>query len=912
MIVLFLLKAVTTHGLSPPDFISSWRSITAYSNPEVLIHHNLGEMPMKIDVQVRVNHPVHGRITFLATGSGQTGPDLSAPFGGVIYLYNSNSVKIMAPGPSTCASPCPGGVAYFGGNGFAGPSTLSGVILTGEVKVRAWKTCTFAKPATISSAYPISNKDTENYYKISVGLSPDLILAKVFFEDGWIMDAQGTVSFTGGSNVGGVQYVYDVTNVYIRTPSNGKVFNGVGWGSGSDIEYNNGTVRVYTWSFMDLENDPGLETVLYPGSTNPKYQQLTYNPSNDSVILMVHASSRDVNNYGLSFPLLGTAMTDGSGVTGKYGSSFFAFDDSYLYIWRPSLANGCGTLVGGKWSNNLRDGVADCSPSPDIYVKFIQANVEEPPCGEKGCSGTPAGPFCDCGGTGFEGQYCTVPVECPVFVFGKDAIMAEYEDKTYSYLEWAEFSCMTGYEYSSGSQNRSCLANATWSGEPFTCTPIPCPDAEPAILGTYNGTYNKWYRENVTYVCNAGHDILSGDSVRTCQANATWSGTPLECALSCGDPDPPPVNAYQTNFGKTYGVVATFSCKTGHEYDSGDTAILCQTTGSWNGTALNCKKVQCGSPASGTNADMEVSGTAYKDRVKYECHPGYNFYHPFSGTYKTVAYRECTANGVWQAPLICNKLNCGDPGTPQNAVFDHLNSDVGNHEFTSVQSYTCYQGYGLITGSLQIECTQHGNWSNTPPSCEIKKCTHFGNVTDGNVYYQGLEYLNYAVTVCNPGYAIASGNATRMCNENGDWTGSLAVCQQIQTMRFVSPDDFNFTLPSLDELNKLQNGIKVEWKSTSSYQRTLNSQEDTRTSARIIGISGLLIVLGICTYICSLDFIKHVRVHGKVKVTQGMKQNPDVLVDNGTSDKYAQKGGQKGKRRSAGVYSVDDVEHMYA
>ena len=33
--------------------------------------------------------------------------------------------------------------------------------------------------------------------------------------------------------------------------------------------------------------------------------------------------------------------------------------------------------------------------------------IAELPCGEKGCSGTPAGPFCDCSGTGFEGQYCS-------------------------------------------------------------------------------------------------------------------------------------------------------------------------------------------------------------------------------------------------------------------------------------------------------------------------------------------------------------------------------------------------------------------------------------------------------------------------------------------------------------------------
>lgn len=105
---------MTTNGLSPPNFVSPWTSITAYSNPEVTISHGFGEMPMKVDVFVRVTHPVHGMVTFLATGSGQTSDDPSKPFGGVIYLYNTNDVKIMAPGPSSCSSSCSGGVAYFG------------------------------------------------------------------------------------------------------------------------------------------------------------------------------------------------------------------------------------------------------------------------------------------------------------------------------------------------------------------------------------------------------------------------------------------------------------------------------------------------------------------------------------------------------------------------------------------------------------------------------------------------------------------------------------------------------------------------------------------------------------------------------------------------------------------------------
>lgn len=31
----------------------------------------------------------------------------------------------------------------------------------------------------------------DNYYQIPIGSAPDLVLVKAFFDDGWIMDAQG-------------------------------------------------------------------------------------------------------------------------------------------------------------------------------------------------------------------------------------------------------------------------------------------------------------------------------------------------------------------------------------------------------------------------------------------------------------------------------------------------------------------------------------------------------------------------------------------------------------------------------------------------------------------------------------------------------------------------------------------------
>lgn len=66
------------------------------------------------------------------------------------------------------------------------------------------------------------------------------------------------------------------------------MFNGINWGSAGDLEYINGSVRVYTWSFQGLEYDPNLLTSSYSGSTDPVTKTLTYDAHNSSIIMMVH------------------------------------------------------------------------------------------------------------------------------------------------------------------------------------------------------------------------------------------------------------------------------------------------------------------------------------------------------------------------------------------------------------------------------------------------------------------------------------------------------------------------------------------------------------------------------------------------------------------------------------------------
>ena len=56
------------------------------------------------------------------------------------------------------------------------------------------------------------------------------------------------------------------------------------------------------------------------------------------------------------------------------------------------------------------------------------------------------------------------------------------------------------------------------------CASVTVPNASvlPDQAKYDNGT-------SATYTCNTGYEHASGDLVRTCQANESWSGTKLEC-----------------------------------------------------------------------------------------------------------------------------------------------------------------------------------------------------------------------------------------------------------------------------------------------------------------------------------------------------------------------------------------------
>ena len=65
--------------------------------------------------------------------------------------------------------------------------------------------------------------------------------------------------------------------------------------------------------------------------------------------------------------------------------------------------------------------------------------------------------------------------------------------------------------------------------------------------------------------------------------------------------------------------------------------------------------------------------------------------------------------------------------------------------------FRCNKGYTL-EGEKESLCLASGSWSQSPPVCELVKCSSPEDVNHGNYILSGLTYLSTASYSCDNGY----------------------------------------------------------------------------------------------------------------------------------------------------------------
>ncbi|XP_048097295.1 complement receptor type 1-like isoform X1 [Alosa alosa] len=216
-----------------------------------------------------------------------------------------------------------------------------------------------------------------------------------------------------------------------------------------------------------------------------------------------------------------------------------------------------------------------------------------------------------------QGQ-CTKPVP------SENAVLHEDHSSLISFPENSSvrFSCFPGYQPASGSRSVVCQGGQ-WNPNPkdFTCKKKTCGNPGEVKNGVYNMPEGVDFGAVVTAICNVGH-YLVGEGQRTCLADATWSGREAVCEVVKCD-SPPKIDHGQlesTSDEYKFGDVVHYVCDKGYD-QFGNPETHCSQNGTWT-AAPRCKLVDCPKPnISNARRIFGTSGPYGKGAtLEYECH----------------------------------------------------------------------------------------------------------------------------------------------------------------------------------------------------------------------------------------------------------------------------------------------------
>ena len=143
------------------------------------------------------------------------------------------------------------------------------------------------------------------------------------------------------------------------------------------------------------------------------------------------------------------------------------------------------------------------------------------------------------------------------------------------------YNCNRGYVLM-GDPKMVCIANGTWAFvDRPRCDPIDCKQPPQISSGGYK-VQNTTLHHKVKYFCDEGYSLV-GDEQLTCSPEGAWNGTHPACLpVLCTDLEEVEHGSYQ-NHGLEFSSDVVYQCDIGYQL-TGDKVRVCQADGSWSGT----------------------------------------------------------------------------------------------------------------------------------------------------------------------------------------------------------------------------------------------------------------------------------------------------------------------------------------
>ncbi|XP_065189468.1 sushi, von Willebrand factor type A, EGF and pentraxin domain-containing protein 1-like [Sycon ciliatum] len=430
-----------------------------------------------------------------------------------------------------------------------------------------------------------------------------------------------------------------------------------------------------------------------------------------------------------------------------------------------------------------------------------------------------------------------MPIECGNYAVLPNTAVVKPPSLTFN--QTAHYSCATGYVTLSGSSTRQCLANKTWSGMALNCHRQPCmdpgtaPNTQRFVFSSSPGGLA--YGDSILYSCVRGYEHSSGGRVLGCQAGGYWNDTllkcrPVECDLSvlsinhghieplfstlafgamahvvcdagyqvdlavnrvectalrtilepvpqcvpisCGSPVSCNIGGHRVADGMVsivgtflYQSEITFLCSPGYRL-IGMRNATCQANGTWTTSAPLCIRKQCPTPVSILNGSFNTTHRDFGGALHFSCDPGFVLVGPRSVV--------CMSNGVWGASMpSCQPVSCGTPAVGNAVVVTATSLVVG-----SVASFSCRHGY-VVMGTTRTVCEHHGNWSDLSARCVPVDCGMATLAVDGLILTPAVPATTLGNSVnisCPDTHILVGSTRKRVCMPDGHWSGAAPQC----------------------------------------------------------------------------------------------------------------------------------------
>ncbi|XP_062609278.1 uncharacterized protein LOC134271029, partial [Saccostrea cucullata] len=518
-------------------YISDWIQVESQKSDPFLIEHPLGQMPAKVEVQVKIQENGYD-VTFPAFGSAQRDDDVDNIYGGVVYIYNENHVKIFVPVRNNHSNK--GVLIFTGGSAFSGP--FEGNYSVGFIRIKVWGLCDLP-PAKFTSNDSESISKGESYKTITHGLgkNPDFVVVQLKMTNGYVSEAAGVTFnsqvFKTRETICGTVFAFNDHEIRLWSMSGNPVACAHdGWGDRAE-SFRGDTASLYikAWILDSCNKHFSTQFTLDKSDTNTVERVSLDSVYNlDSTLVSVLMKVLSQNNEEFMFHAGGSAMIDAS--NDPYGAIIYGYNETEVMLWRPSQTNTNGHLVylGGKWGNGQSNQESDVV---DVIVKIIDIT------------------------------------ECPI---PPDIANAHKLYNGVTNGSKALYACKAGFTESSDDVITYCV-DGSWSMTSMFCKES-CPD--PPTIANADVMVSK----NVAlYSCREGFLQKSGNNSINCLLSE-WQKTNFTCyASSCG-PVPNITNADYL----VENDVAMYACSYGYRPTNADNKIACMF-GKWTNTSLQCQ-----------------------------------------------------------------------------------------------------------------------------------------------------------------------------------------------------------------------------------------------------------------------------------------------------------------------------------